>query len=377
MYKTDEVLGINHPSWTDWTWQQSNAIKNFASLRQKMPWLPADIEKTATHFQLQITPHYFSLLDLNNPEDPLAKICVPSLQELIWREDELVDPIGDRVNTPERNHSPTAALVHRYPDRCLLFLTPLCAAYCRYCFRREMVAKPENTFSADVIEASFDYIEKTPSIREVILSGGDPLLWSDAKLEIILKRLDKIPHIRGLRIHTRFPVFNPFRITPAFAQMLASLKKPVVMMIHTMHPREITSELQEALGRLRKAGIPLLNQSVLVKGCNDDVEVLKELSYRLNDCGVVPQYLHMLDLARGTSHFRVSIQKAQQLMRELRGRLSGFMIPQLMLEIPGGYGKISVESSMLQKYIDANGDVVYTLESPHLPGKFLQYTDSP
>lgn len=377
MDKIDEVLSTNSPSWTDWTWQQSHAIKDFSILRHKMTWLPQNLEQTSKHFQLQITPYYFSLLDANDPEDPLAKICIPSLAELNWREEELIDPIGDRLNVKDMNHSPTPALVHRYKDRCLLFLTPLCASYCRYCFRREMVAKPENTFSAEVLESSFQYIQNTPSIREVILSGGDPLLWSDNKLASIFDRLNTILHLRSVRIHTRFPVFNPFRITESFVKMLAQSQKPLTVMIHTMHAREITPELQEALGKLRKAGITLLNQTVLVKGCNDNVEILKELSYRLNECGVVPQYLHMMDLALGTSHFRVSITKAQQLMRELHGHISGFLIPQLMLEIPGGFGKISIESSMIQKASRDQDESVYVLESPHRPGKLFTYKDSP
>lgn len=358
-------------------WQQSHAIKDLSVLRQKVSWLPEGLEQTNRHFQFQITPYYLSLLNLKDASDPLAQICLPSLQELKWSEDELSDPIGDRVNNSEMQHSPTPAIVHRYSDRCLLFLTPLCSSYCRYCFRREIVAKPENTFSLDVLEKSFAYIENTKSLREVILSGGDPLLWSDSKLAGVLQRLEQVPHLRTLRIHTRFPVFNPFRITDEFVKILKGLKKPVVLMLHIMHPREMTIEFKEALCKLRESGVMLLNQSVLLKGCNDQAETLRELSYQLSENGVVPQYLHMLDRARGTSHFRVPLERAQQLMQELHGQLSGYMIPQLTLEIPGGFGKISVQSSMIQKTYDEKGEVVYELSSPHLPQKKIFYKESP
>ncbi len=373
MYKVDEVLGTCE--WNDWTWQQSNAIKDLSELREKIPWLELGVEQTSKVFQFQVTPYYLSLLDLKNPQDPLAKICLPSLAELHWREGELADPIGDRVVDQQMNHKPAPCIVHRYPDRCLLFLTPLCSSYCRYCFRREMVAKPENTFSANEFEESLMYIEKTSSLREVIFSGGDPLLYSDEKLKKVLVRLSRVPHLRALRLHTRFPIFNPFRVTDDLVALFKSLNKPVIFMVHTMHPREITPELKQAFQKLRGAGVTLLNQSVLVKGCNDDVETLKELSYALCEQGVVNQYLHVMDLARGTSHFRVPLEKAQKLIRELRGRLSGHLIPQLMLDIPGGFGKIPVENSLITEVGKENGQIVYSLQSPHLHHKTLTYRD--
>jgi lysine 2,3-aminomutase len=373
MYKVDEVLGINQSEWTDWTWQQSQSIKVFRSLREKWPWLEDNVESTSSYFQLQITPYYLSLLDLQNSQDPLAKICIPSVQELNWKPHELVDPIGDRVNNEELQHSPTPAIVHRYADRCLLFLTPLCSSYCRYCFRREMVAKPENVFSKKVLQDSFEYIQNTTSLREVILSGGDPLLWSDNKLAEVLKTLDQISHLQSLRIHTRFPVFNPFRITDDFVSLLASLSKPMTIMLHIMHPRELTPELRKALQKLKKAGLNLFNQSVLIKDCNDDRETLQSLSEGLVNCGVVPKYLHLLDLARGTSHFRVSIAKAQSLLAELRKEISSHLVPQFMLEIPGGYGKISIDGPYFQKIEGSENQ--YLLQSPIYPEKKIYYKD--
>jgi lysine 2,3-aminomutase len=356
----------------DWIWQQTHALKDIGSLRKILPWLAEGVEQTTTQFQFQITPYYLCLLDPQNPQDPLAKICVPQIAELDWRLDELADPIGDRVQNEELKHSPTPAIVHRYADRCLLFLTPLCSSYCRYCFRREIVAKPENTFSQDVLEKSFQYIEQTHSLREVILSGGDPLLWGDQKLEAVLKRLESVEHLRTLRFHTRFPVFNPYRITDEFVEILSKIKKPLVFMLHIMHPKEISEDFVFAIKKLKNIGVTLLNQSVLIKDCNDNAETLKELSYRLMDCGIVPQYLHIVDRARGTSHFRVSIAKGQELLKSLHGQISGYMIPQLMLEIPGGYGKISVDQAAYE--LKEGG---YLLRSPHRPDKVYFYQDSP
>ena len=233
------------------------------------------------------------------------------------------------------------------------------------------MSKAENTVSQDVLEESYNYIQNTPQLREVILSGGDPLLLSDNKLAEVLRKLDGIPHLRSVRIHTRFPVFNPFRVTEEFVKSLSTFSRPLVIMLHVMHPREVTEDFKRATVQLRKAGIVLLNQSVLVKGCNDDVETLKELSYCLADCGITPQYLHLLDLAKGTSHFRVSIEHAQKLMQQLRGRISGHLIPQLTLEIPGGYGKVPMEIN----YYDSIGAGAYALRSPHLPQKTINYRD--
>jgi lysine 2,3-aminomutase len=359
-------------NWSNWVWQQTHAVKDFSQLKKHVPWLEEGIEATSNYFRLQITPYYLSLLSPSDPEDALAKICIPNLQELITSENERVDPIGDRVNNEELKHSPTEAIVHRYSDRCLLLLTPLCASYCRYCFRRETVSKVENAVSQDVLEASYAYIQKTKSLREVILSGGDPLLLSDNKLAEVLQKLDAVEHLRSVRIHTRFPIFNPFRITDELVSKLTETALPVVIMLHVMHPREVTPEFKAAMKKLRKAGVVLLNQSVLIKGCNDDVEILKELSYLLGECGIIPQYLHLLDLAKGTSHFRVPIKKAQQLMQGLNGKISGHLIPQLTLEIPGGYGKISMEDTHFHK----TSEGLFQLTSPHLVQKTVIYRDA-
>lgn len=359
-------------NWRDWIWQQNHALKNVSQLRELAPWLESGLEETSENFQFQITPYYLSLLNLNEKNDPLAKITFPTLAELDWKSDELSDPIGDHIDEEGRHHHPTPAIVHRYPDRCLLFLTSLCSSYCRYCFRRELVAKPENTFPKNVLEESMDYIKKTSSLREVILSGGDPLLMSDEKLRGVLSCLAEIPHLRTLRIHTRFPIFNPFRITPSLLNVFAEIKIPLTMMVHVMHPREVTEEFKAAMRSLQKMGVILLNQSVLIKGCNDKAETLKELSYKLAECGIVPQYLHLLDRARGTSHFRVSVERAQQIFREIRGQLPGYMIPQLTLDIPGGHGKIPMEAPYFQVH-----EGRYDITSPLSLETRLTYRSAP
>jgi len=361
--------------WTSWVWQQQRAIRRFDQLRALVPWLEAGAEATAAHFNLTITPYYFSLIDRTDPRDPLGRMVIPSRRELVWQPEELPDPIGDRTVNEDMNNAPARAIVHRYPDRCLLFLTPTCSSYCRYCFRREIVGKAENLFPADLVEEGIAYIRATAAIKEVILSGGDPLTVRDQRLGRALAQLDGIDHLRAIRLHSRFPVFNPFRVTDELCALFEGLRHPVWMVVHVCHPREVTPELEAALRKLRRAGVGLLNQSVLLRGVNDDVETLKELSYRLAACGVKPYYLHHLDLAQGTSHFRVPILEAMDLMKQLRGHLSGYMIPELVLDLPSGYGKIRLESSFVREVREEDGRVVLTAESPHVPGKLLRYEE--
>lgn len=361
--------------WKSWVWQQQKAIRRFDQLRALVPWLEAGVDATARYFNLAITPYYLSLIDRTNPNDPLAQMVIPSRRELVWQPEELPDPIGDRTVNEDMNNAPTRAIVHRYPDRCLLFLTPTCASYCRYCFRREIVSKAENLFPTDLVQESIAYIRATTAIKEVILSGGDPLTLQDQKLGGVLAQLDSIEHLRAIRLHSRFPVFNPFRVTDELCRIFDELRHPVWMVVHVCHPREVTPEFEAAMRKLRRAGVGLLNQSVLLARVNDDVETLKELSYRLASCGVKPYYLHYMDLAQGTSHFRVPIFKAMDLMKQLRGHLSGYMIPELILDIPSGYGKIRMEHSFVREVRAENGRVVLTVESSHVPGKLLRYEE--
>lgn len=375
MSNSGDDLNKKSENWNSWTWQQQNAVRDFGKLKVLLPWVESNVEQTSQHFQFQVTPYYFQLIDRNDPNDPIAKICIPTNAEMTWQPEERPDPIGDRTKNEDMDNSPTRAIVHRYSDRCLLFLTPLCSSYCRYCFRREIVSKSENSFNTELVDKSIDYIQHTPELKEVILSGGDPLTIGDKKLISVLQRLAAIPHIRTLRIHTRFPVFNPFRVTDELANGLSALEKPMWLMVHVTHPREVTPEFKQAMKKLQRAGVGLINQGVLVKGCNDDVEILKELSYKLSDCGVLPHYMHTMDLAQGTSHFRVPLDEARAIMKQLRGHLPGHLIPNLILDIPGGYGKIPLEESFVKEINRDGKRLTLQVESTHVPNKILTYEE--
>jgi lysine 2,3-aminomutase len=364
----------NNDKWSNWTWQQSNAIRSFDELKARFPWIERDVEKTSKYFNFQVTPYYLDLIDPNNPDDPIGRMILPTNNEIVFQPEELEDPIGDRVNSEDLHNSPMKTIVHRYEDRCLLFLTPLCSSYCRYCFRREIVSKPENMFSKDLIDAGLDYIRSHTEIKEVIFSGGDPLLVSDSKLAPILKELDAIPHLRSIRFHTRFPVFNPFRVTDELCSMLSALTKPVAMVVHVCHPNEVTAEFISATTKLIQSKVILLNQGVLLKGVNDSLPVMKELCYKLAEAHVKPYYIHYMDLAQGTSHFRIPILDAMELFKSLRGHISGYLIPQLILDIPGGYGKIPLEHSFIHTINTVDGKTEILVESP-TTGKFLKYKE--
>jgi lysine 2,3-aminomutase len=278
----------------------------------------------AEGFRIGVTPL------MARPE--LAAQFVPSLAELETRPEELADPIGDGV------HAPTPGLTHRYPDRVILHATQTCEVYCRFCFRREKVGAAGHLPEAE-LEAALAYLAATPAIREVILTGGDPMVLSPRRLGALMRRLEAIAHIEVVRFHTRIPVVNPDRITPDLLAAL-DIRPAVWVVVHTNHPAEITPEAEAALRRLARAGVPLLSQSVLLKGVNDDVETLERLFRALIRNRVKPYYLHHADLARGTAHFRTTIAAGQSLMEALRGRLSGMAQPTYVLDIPGGHGKV-------------------------------------
>ncbi|MCB9977234.1 MAG: lysine-2,3-aminomutase-like protein [Rhodospirillales bacterium] len=281
-----------------------------------------------------------TLAGTDNPLlDPVGRQYLPSPEELKVLPEELGDPIGDLP------HSPVKGIVHRYPDRVLLKISNICAVYCRYCFRREMVGPGQDVFSDDDLEVALAYIEATPAIWEVILTGGDPLVLSARRLEDVLSRLNRISHVQVVRIHSRVPVADPQRITDTICNVLKSSGRPIYLVIHINHAQEITPEVEVALAQLRAAGCSLLSQSVLLKGVNDDPAVLESLFRRLIGLHVKPYYLHHPDLAVGTGHFRVTIERGREIMRALQGRLSGICLPRYVLDIPGGYGKVPVEHS--------------------------------
>ena len=294
----------------------------------------ADLSAVMAAYATAITPSLASLIDRTNPADPIALQFVPSLAELDIQPDELPDPIGDKT------HEPVEGVVHRYPDRVLLKVVSVCPVYCRFCFRREMVGpdKDGNLTPAE-LDAALAYIRAHPEIWEVILTGGDPFMLSPRRAAELTRELELIPHVKVIRWHTRMPIADPARVSDAFVSAIGSTLKAVYVAVHCNHANELSPAVCDALSRLADAGIPLLSQTVLLKGVNNDIEVLADLMRALVASRVRPYYLHHPDLAPGTSHFRLSVEEGQALVRELRDRVSGLAQPQYVIDIPGGVSK--------------------------------------
>jgi lysine 2,3-aminomutase len=284
---------------------------------------------------LAVTPHYFNLIERGNPGCPIRRQVIPRIEEGYDSPFDMADPCG------EDSSMPVPGLVHRYPDRVLFLVTDRCASYCRYCTRSRVVSGVGEQELVTDFEEAFRYLEKHTEVRDVLLSGGDALLLSDSKLEGILQRLRHIPHIEFLRIGTRVPIFLPQRITPELCAMLRKYH-PLWMSVHVNHPRELTTEVRDALGRLADSGIPLGNQSVLLAGVNDDPAIMRELVHKLLLCRVRPYYLYQCDLIRGSSHLRTPVAKGIEIIESLRGFTSGYAIPQFVIDAPGGGGKVPV-----------------------------------
>jgi lysine 2,3-aminomutase len=306
----------------------------------------AVLEQVAARYAVAITPAMAELIDPADPHDPIARQFVPDQAELDTRPEENADPIGDGA------HEAVEGLIHRYPDRVLLKFVQVCAVYCRFCFRREMVGPDNAPLSEEALARALVYIAENTGIWEVIVSGGDPFVASPRRLSALGERLAGIGHVKVVRFHTRVPVVSPERITPDLAASLKVSGKAVWIAVHVNHPRELTAEARAALARLVDAGIPLVSQTVLLAGVNDDPEVLTDLMRALVECRVKPYYLHHGDRAPGTSHFRTSIAAGQALMRTLRGRASGLCQPAYVLDIPGGHGKVPIGPD----YLPADGD---------------------
>jgi lysine 2,3-aminomutase len=304
--------------------------------------LPASLEQVAARYAVAITPALEALIDPTDPADPIARQFRPDIAELDRRPEELADPIGDDV------HAPVAGIVHRYPDRVLFKPVHVCAVYCRFCFRREVVGPGHaQALTPEATERALAYIADRPEIWEVILSGGDPLVLSPRRLAGIASALAAIDHVKVLRIHTRLPVADPARITDELVAALRLAGKAAWVVLHTNHPRELTPEARAACARLIDAGIPMLSQSVLLRGVNDDAATLESLMRALVETRIKPYYLHHGDLAPGTGHFRTGIPAGQALMRGLRGRVSGLCQPDYVLDIPGGHGKAPIGPAYL------------------------------
>jgi lysine 2,3-aminomutase len=300
-----------------------------------VPERAGELRRVAERFSVAITDDMAALIDPGDPADPIAAQFVPDIAELNDSPDDRPDPIGDE------RHSPVPGIVHRYPDRVLLKPILVCPVYCRFCFRREQVGQDGGVLAPDVLDRAFAYIEEHPEIWEVIVSGGDPFLLSSRRVAEIVRRLDSVAHVAVIRFHTRVPVAEPGRVGADLIEGLAA-EKAVYVVVHANHPRELTAAMRDAVGRLVRGGIPVLSQSVLLRGVNDDAAVLEALFRGLVAMRVKPYYLHHPDLAPGTGHFRLGLDEGQRLVGALRGRVSGLCQPTYVLDIPGGHGKVPV-----------------------------------
>lgn len=321
--------------WLSWRWQMSNRLNDVDELAQIINLTDSERKALASKglFRVDITPYFASLIDPDDPSCPVRKQVIPTATEMVPFESMMEDSLA------EDKHSPVPGLVHRYPDRVLMLVTTQCASYCRYCTRSRIVGDPTQTFSRKEFEAQIEYIEKTPQVRDVLLSGGDPMVLAPKLVDMILARLRAIPHVEIIRIGSRVPVFLPMRVTDEFCDMVSKYH-PFWINIHVNHPKEITPELAAACDRLTRAGIPLGNQSVLLAGVNDSVHIQRKLVHELVKIRVRPYYLYQCDLVEGSGHFRTSVSKGIEIMEGLRGHTSGFAVPTYIIDAPGGGGKI-------------------------------------
>ena len=303
-----------------------------------------ELERVAARYAVAVTPDVAALIDSDDPDDPIARQYIPSVEELTVQPGERADPIGDH------SHSPVEGIVHRYPDRVLFKLVHVCAVYCRFCFRREMVGPGRETaLSQRTYQNAIDYIRSHGEIWEVILTGGDPLMLSTRRLGEIMADLATIDHVRIIRLHTRIPVADPARIDDELVAALKVAGATTWVALHANHPSELTAAARAACARLVDAGIPMVSQSVLLRGVNDDAATLEALMRAFVECRIKPYYLHHGDLAPGTAHLRTTLQEGQELMQALRGRVSGLCQPDYVLDIPGGHGKAPVGPSYLSR----------------------------
>lgn len=352
--------------WNDWQWQYRNRIKDEKALSRiiRLSGDERDAVSFRTGLPVSITPYYASLIDPYNPEQPIRRSMVPVMSENAHSPGEADDPLC------EDRHSPVPGLVHRYHDRVLLLASGMCAAYCRYCTRSRMVGRRDGLLTSIAQwERAVEYIKNTPEIRDVLISGGDPLMLSDERLEWLLGRLRRIPHVEILRVGTKIPAVLPQRITPALTRMLRRYH-PLLMSIHFTHPGELTPETAQACGRLADAGIPLGSQTVLLKGINDDVDTMKRLMQGLLRIRVKPYYLYQCDPITGSSHFRTPVETGLDIIRGLRGHTTGYAVPTYVIDAPGGGGKIP----LLPEYVSGRDGGALTLTN--YEGNTYKYPDT-
>ena len=335
--RRNELFGhIKDEDWNDWRWQVKNRITTLEELKKYINLTKEeDDPRILQEYRMAITPYYLSLIDPNDPYDPIRKQAIPTVHELEKYTGGLEDPLSEDAD------SPVEGLTHRYPDRVLFLITEMCSMYCRHCTRRRFAGHHDRAPIQSHIDAGLDYIRKTPSIRDVLLSGGDALLVADNKLEDILIKLKEIPHVEIIRIGSRTPVTNPFRITPELCEMLKKYQ-PIWFNTHFNHSNEITEESTRACEMLADAGIPLGNQSVLLRGVNDCIHIMKKLVQGLVKIRVRPYYIYQCDLSIGLGHFRTSVAQGIEIIEGLRGHTSGLCVPTFVVDAPGGGGKIPV-----------------------------------
>ncbi len=340
---------VDPADWSNWVWQMQNRITRIEHLEKYLELTPEELEgcqHADSKLALAITPYFFNLIDVENPECPIRKQVIPRGGELTVNPEEMLDPVG------EEKSMAVPGIVHRYPDRVLFLVTDRCASYCRYCTRSRLVSNAQDYNFHPELDAGIHYIETHPEVRDVLLSGGDPLLLSDAKIEYLLKKLKGIPHVEFVRFGSRIPVFLPQRITPALVNIFKE-HGPVWMSIHVNHPNECTKELSIACEKLSFAGVPLGNQSVLLSGVNDSVEVMTSLVHRLLHMRVRPYYLYQCDLITGSAHLRSDVARGIEIIQGLRGHTTGYAIPQFVVDAPGGGGKIPINPDYVKKITEA------------------------
>jgi lysine 2,3-aminomutase len=359
---------IGDAEWNDWHWQLKNRITTVEQLEQLLPTLTPD-ERAGTvlagkRLHMAITPYFFNLIDPQDVHCPIRRQVIPRIAETRMAPWEMNDPCG------EDSHSPVPGLVHRYPDRVLFLVSDRCASYCRYCTRSRMVSNAAHYDFHPEFDRQIDYVRSHPEVRDVLLSGGDPLLLSDEKLGDLLGRLRAIPHVEFLRIGTRVPIFLPQRVTPELCEVLKQ-HHPLFVSVHSNHPRELTIESRAALERLADAGIPLGNQSVLLKHVNDTPEIMLAHMQKLLMCRVKPYYIYQCDLIAGSDHLRTSVRKGLEIMEKLRGHTSGYAVPQYVIDAAGGGGKVPIYPDYV---LSRNNDRVVIR---NFEGKIFEYPEAP
>ncbi len=333
-----ELWAARYPLWNDWHWQMRQRIMDADALSRWIPVsdaLRTEIETCTGRFRMAITPYYLSLLDPDDPEDPIRKQCIVSSQEMQFSDNDLADPLN------ETGSCVTPHIVHRYPDRVLLLATMECGMYCRHCTRRRIVGETDQAASVAELDREMDYIRRHAEIRDVLISGGDPLTLPTEHLEQIICRLRAIPHVDIIRIGTRVPCVLPMRIDEELLSMLRKYQ-PIWINVQFNHVRELTPESERACQMIADAGIPLGNQSVLLRGINDSVPAMRDLLLRLVHNRVRPYYLYQCDLTEGISHFRTRVETGVDILHALQGHISGFAVPKFVIDAPGGGGKVPI-----------------------------------